>query len=362
MSVQIQQWVVGGSIRDVILGHIPKDIDYVWTGVTPEYLINKGMTQVGANFPVFLDNDNNEHALARIERKTDVGYNGFECDFHPNITIEQDLERRDLTINSMAVKIEDWAQFVETQDVSMVVDPFNGLIHLYECMLFNTSDAFAEDPIRVLRTARFAARYGFTVGIKTLLMMNLVAPELNHVPTERIWAEMFKGFNEKYTDIMFEVLNVAHVFDVKIMCPYKQVDYGSLGKNRDADIVTKFCMAAGGFTKEDYHTMSIPNEFAQMSHAFNQQRFDLQNYSKKTAVERLEILTKLRAFNNNDIVDAVLNVFIRCSPVYGQFIVDVVMHDIERVRMIDAAEISKQFKTGEEIKRAIYDARLSKLM
>lgn len=362
MKNKPQQYVTGGAVRDVIMGHQPKDIDYVWTGVTPEYLINKGMVQVGANFPVFLDEFNNEHALARTERKTDVGYNGFECEFHPDIIIEQDLERRDLTINSMAVKIEDWDIFVKTRNVELVVDPFDGLTHINEQFLVNTSDAFAEDPIRVLRTARFAARYGFTVSVNTLVLMNLIASELNHVPTERIWAEMFKGLNEHYADKMFDVLNVAWVFNVDIMRPYKQVDYGGMVNNRDADVVTKFCMAAMGFNKEDYHNMSVPNEYALISHAYNERKFDLQNYSKKTASERMDIMTKLRAFNNNDIVESVLKVFVRCSPTYGQFIADIVWHDIEQVRTVDAAEISKQFKTGEEIKQAIYNARLSKLI
>ncbi len=355
-------YVVGGSIRDILLGKAPKDLDYVVVGSNHDEMISLGFTRVGSGFPVYLHPDtSDEYALARTERKVGVGYNGFECNTE-YVSLYDDLSRRDLTINSLAVPVEHFQEFCDTKDTNVIIDYFGGITDLRNGLLQHINKDFGLDPIRVLRTARFAARYGFTVSVNTLMLMNLIASELNHVPTERIWAEMFKGLNEHYADKMFDVLNVAWVFNVDIMRPYKQVDYGSMVNNRDADVITKFCMAAIGFNKDDYHNMSIPNDFALISHAYNERKHDLQNYSKKTASERLDILTKLRAFNNNDMVESVLKVFVKCSPTYGQFIADMVWHDIEQVRTVDAAEISKQFKTGEEIKRAIYSARLSKLI
>ena len=138
-------YMVGGCVRDMILGREPEDIDYVVVGSTPEEMLEKGYTQVGATFPVFLK-CSEEYALARTERKTGVGYQGFETKHDPTVTLEEDLRRRDLTINSMAQDIND-----------VITDPYGGRADLEAGILRHTSEAFAEDPVRVLRTARFAA-------------------------------------------------------------------------------------------------------------------------------------------------------------------------------------------------------------
>ena len=210
-----KQFVVGGAVRDVLLGREPKDLDFVWVGQTPEKMIELGYDQVGADFPVFLDEDGNEHALARKERKVAAGYNGFETDFDPSVSLEDDLIRRDLTINAMAVPFESWSDFVNGYH-SLVVDPFNGRIDLKHKILRHVSDAFAEDPVRVLRVARFAARYGFNISLETIsLMTQLVKQgELDSLVPERVWAETEKALNEYHVMAFFRTLEMCQASDV----------------------------------------------------------------------------------------------------------------------------------------------------
>jgi tRNA nucleotidyltransferase (CCA-adding enzyme) len=152
---------VGGCVRDRAMGFTPKDIDYVVSGATEEEFVNSGVfgltfTKVGADFPVFIDNNGDEWALARKERKSGTGYHGFEVEFDHSVTIEEDLLRRDLTINSMAEEIYD---DMKTRLIH-IIDPFNGQKDIENKILRHTSDAFQEDPVRVLRLARFRARFG----------------------------------------------------------------------------------------------------------------------------------------------------------------------------------------------------------
>lgn len=209
MNQASTSYVVGGAPRDILLGRTPKDLDYVWVGVMPEYMLSLGYSQVGADFPIFLDNQGNEHALARKERKVAAGYNGFEVDFDPSVTLEDDLIRRDLTINSLAVKVENWDKFVQTHDERFVIDLHNGISDLRAKILRHTSEAFAEDPVRVLRIARFAARYGFNIALDTLaLMTNLVdSGELDALVSERVWAETEKALAETNPMAFFKTLN-----------------------------------------------------------------------------------------------------------------------------------------------------------
>ena len=154
-------YLVGGAVRDQLLNLPVKDRDWVVVGATPQDLLKQGYQQVGKDFPVFLHpHSKEEYALARTERKSGNGYTGFICDFNPNISLEQDLYRRDLTINAIA-----------QDEQGNFHDPYNGVRDLNQRILRHISPAFAEDPLRVLRVARFAARYrylGFTVAAETL--------------------------------------------------------------------------------------------------------------------------------------------------------------------------------------------------
>lgn len=189
---------VGGAVRDELLGLPVKDRDYVVVGATPDEMIELGYRPVGKDFPVFLHPvTHEEHALARTERKTARGYHGFEFYTAPDVTLEQDLARRDLTINAIA-RDED----------GTLVDPYNGAEDLSAGILRHVSPAFAEDPVRILRVARFAARFGFDIAPETLELMRAMVQngEADALVPERVWQELARGLMENRPSVMFEVL------------------------------------------------------------------------------------------------------------------------------------------------------------
>lgn len=192
---------VGGAVRDRLLGLKVKDVDWVVVGALPEEMIALGYKQVGKDFPVFLHpKTHEEYALARKERKVAPGYKGFEFDTAKSVTLEEDLLRRDITINAMA---ED--------DTGAVFDPFNGQKDLEKKTLRHVSDAFKEDPVRILRIARFAARFDFQIADETLeLMKAMVASgEVDALVAERVWAELEQALKEDTPVRFFEVLQLC---------------------------------------------------------------------------------------------------------------------------------------------------------
>lgn len=197
----MQIYLVGGAVRDAWLGFPSKDRDYVVVGQTPEAMLARGFKAVGKDFPVFLHPESGEeYALARTERKTGPGYRGFAVVADPTITLEQDLLRRDLTINAIA------------QDASgQHIDPLGGLRDLEQRVLRHASPAFEEDPLRVLRVARFAARYhhlGFTVApeTKTLMARMVAAGQVDELTTERVWGELSKALAGPNPQVFLQVL------------------------------------------------------------------------------------------------------------------------------------------------------------
>ena len=194
-------YLVGGAVRDQLLGYPVTERDWVVVGARPEDLLSQGYEQVGRDFPVFLHpKSKDEYALARTERKQGHGYTGFEVNADPSVTLEEDLERRDLTVNAIAMDA-----------AGNYVDPYGGRADLEARVLRHVSDAYVEDPLRVLRTARFAARYahlGFTVAPETLaLMSDIVAQdELTYLSTERIWVELDKALGTRNPEVFIEVL------------------------------------------------------------------------------------------------------------------------------------------------------------
>ena len=197
----MQVYLVGGAVRDQLLGHPYHEKDYVVVGATPEQLLAQGYQPVGKDFPVFLHPETkDEYALARTERKSGQGYHGFEFYTDISVTLEDDLIRRDLTINAIAM-----------DDDGKIYDPYHGHEDLNNKILRHVSDAFAEDPLRVLRVARFAARYhqyGFTVAEETLALMQQLADsgELKALTPERVWKETSRALMERDADVYFETL------------------------------------------------------------------------------------------------------------------------------------------------------------
>ena len=198
-------YAVGGAIRDTLMGLPVNDIDYVVVGSSVEEMIAKGFRPVGKDFPVFLHPETQaEYALARTERKTGQGYKGFHFYADPSVTLEQDLERRDLTINAMAQEVgADGKQF------GPIIDPYNGQEDLAAKVFRHVSDAFAEDPLRLLRIARFAARFPeFSVANETLIALKAIVQsgELNALSAERIWQELARGLVASKPMRLFQVL------------------------------------------------------------------------------------------------------------------------------------------------------------
>ena len=198
----MKTYIVGGAVRDELLGVAVKDRDYVVVGATPEQMVAQGYTPVGKDFPVFLHPvTHEEYALARTERKTAPGYKGFVFHTDASVTLEEDLIRRDLTVNAMAKDTD-----------GVIVDPFGGKQDLAQHIFRHVSPAFAEDPVRILRVARFAARFPqFAVATETnTLMQTMVAAgEVDALVPERVWQELARGLMEQQPSRMFAVLRAC---------------------------------------------------------------------------------------------------------------------------------------------------------
>ncbi len=210
MSIKI--YTVGGFVRDQLLGLTSKDKDWVVVGATAEQMLEQGYTAVGKDFPVFLHPETKqEYALARTERKTATGYTGFSFNTNTNVTLEEDLMRRDLTINAIAQDEE-----------GCIIDPYNGQQDIKDRILRHVSPAFVEDPLRVLRVARFAARFaylGFTIADETLALMQKITDsgEIACLVTERVWQELHATLQTQNPEVFFKVLRECGA--LKILFP-----------------------------------------------------------------------------------------------------------------------------------------------
>ena len=216
---ELDVYLVGGAVRDQLLNRAVKDHDYLVVGASVDEMLRLGFNQVGKDFPVFLHpKTKQEYALARTERKQGQGYTGFACYAEPDVTIEQDLLRRDLTINAMA----------KNRD-GEIIDPYLGQQDLQNRILRHVSSAFVEDPLRVLRVARFAARYhsyGFTIAAETLELMTKISKsgELLALSAERVWQEMQLSLNEEHPEVFFQVLRQCQA--LKSLWPELDVLWG----------------------------------------------------------------------------------------------------------------------------------------
>jgi tRNA nucleotidyltransferase (CCA-adding enzyme) len=266
----MQTYLVGGAVRDALLGLPVQDRDWVVVGATPEAMVAHGFLPVGRDFPVFLHPvTQEEYALARTERKTAPGYRGFVVHAAPDVTLEQDLARRDITINSIAVYAHsDWAKPENRQPNSMLdglaakslaqggagapglgasglVDPFGGVADLRAKVLRHTTPAFREDPVRILRVARFAARFpDFSVAIETMQLMRdmVLSGEAAHLVPERVWQELAKGLMTAKPSRMFQVLQacgaLAVVWPSAPRAKSSGMD-GPAGNAAEGDMVTR---------------------------------------------------------------------------------------------------------------------------
>lgn len=342
---------VGGCVRDHLLGLEPKDIDYVVVGSSPAEMLSLGFQEVGQSFPVFLK-DGEEYALARTERKTGAGYNGFAVEFDSTVTLEDDLIRRDLTINAMAMDM----------DTGEIIDPHGGQNDLRLGLLRHTSEAFAEDPVRVLRTARFAARYGFEVHPETIWLMGKIVPELWVVPQERIWVEFEKGLMERHPWEMVDVLYRCGAMESHgPLGSYSIVDREAMMRVLpEHDLAVRFGLVCGGFLKDEYEQCRIPADLAIIGYTTNIYTMPILDYMVMAKEDRLALLDRLRAFSRPGLVSKVLEIIALQHPdVLINGVVAHITSDILAAKAVDAAAIAASCKNGSEVKTRLFQARLA---
>jgi len=253
----MQVYLVGGAVRDRLLGRPVRERDWVVVGADPADLIARGFTPVGREFPVFLHPETHEeYALARLERKVAPGYRGFETRFSPDVTLEEDLRRRDLTINAIA-----------ESDSGEIVDPFGGRRDIEARLLRHVSDAFVEDPVRILRAARFAARFaplGFRVADETMsLMARMVASgEADALVPERVWQETERALAEDRPEVFFEVLRACGALralypeiDALFGVPQPEKWHPEIDTGVHVMLALKFAAASGASTAVRFATL-----------------------------------------------------------------------------------------------------------
>jgi tRNA nucleotidyltransferase (CCA-adding enzyme) len=337
----VKFYSVGGAVRDELLGLPVKDRDYVVVGATPEEMVRLGFKPVGKDFPVFLHPaTHEEYALARTERKSGRGYKGFTVYASPEVTLEQDLERRDLTINAMA-KAED----------GKLIDPFGGKQDLEAGVLRHVSEAFAEDPVRILRVARFAARFGFRVADETLeLMKEMVASgEAGYLVPERVWQEFSRGLGEAQPELMFDVLERCGLRK-KLLPEVKALPRKFLGS-----IPARFALLAWPLRESEVNALCerlrVPNDVRELALAACRNRALLRGSTPETL---LELLKRADAFRRPERFAELLEVARLAEA-------DIDTARIERALRaavaVDAGAIAR-VSQGPELPRLIDEARV----
>jgi tRNA nucleotidyltransferase (CCA-adding enzyme) len=282
----MQIFKVGGAVRDRLLGRAVTDIDWVVVGATTEQMHALGYRPVGADFPVFLHpKTGEEYALARTERKSGRGYGGFVFHASPDVTLEQDLIRRDLTINAMA---ED--------DAGQLYDPYSGQKDLSDRILRHVSPAFAEDPLRVLRVARFAARYaelGFTVAPETLALMRELSEsgELEALTPERSWKEISRALMENQPHVFVQVLQDCGALNV-LMPEVATVDLEPLAEaaRHQQPLTVRWACLVGGLGKAINERFKVPRDCQELAMLVGQYGDDGQRALELSAERLLELL------------------------------------------------------------------------
>lgn len=330
-------YLVGGAVRDSVLNRPVTENDYVVVGTTPQHMLSLGFQQVGADFPVFLHpKTHDEYALARTERKVGNGYHGFSVHTSPNVSLEEDLLRRDLTINAMAIEVN--GLFDNSFKTGEIIDPYHGLQDIQNRQLRHISSAFSEDPVRVLRLARFASRYaplGFQIADETIALARTMRDdgELNHLVAERVWAETYKALHEPYSYIYFDSLvniGVLGVIMPNFAIMRDEAQYANtwqiISKSvaLTDDILLKFGLLSLVFIRFDSQTadldffekfcqhLKIPNTYKDFAKFLLKNFKQLQNFNHLYTDEVFDLIHKSALLK--DI--AILNQALHCVMIY----------------------------------------------
>jgi tRNA nucleotidyltransferase (CCA-adding enzyme) len=336
--------LVGGAVRDELLRLPVTEKDYVVVGATPEQMVAQGYKPVGKDFPVFLHpQTHEEYALARTERKSGRGYKGFTVYAAPDVTLEEDLRRRDLTINAMA-----------KDESGALIDPFGGAADLKARVLKHVSEAFAEDPVRILRVARFAARFGFSVHPSTLdLMRRMVdSGEADYLVPERVWQEFAKGLVEPQPGLMFEVLELSglrkRVFPELKRLPARfegslPVRFALIGWNLEEPAIEALCAR-----------LKPPSEVRELALLAARNRQGLRVAARAKPEDLLELLRRADAFRRPERFADLLEV----ARLAEDLDVSRAERALAAAKSVDAGAIAAGTGSSAEIPRAIDEARV----
>lgn len=351
---------VGGCVRDSLLSREPKDYDYVVVGATYDWMISQGFIPVEAtSFPVFHHPETREeYALARTERKTGHGYSGFVTEFDPSITLEDDLRRRDLTINAMAKDLE----------TGEIIDPFHGLHDLQNGILRHVSPAFAEDPLRVLRVARFRARYKFRIAHKTVeLMQQLVASgELDHLTPERVWTEMEKGLSEPNPIMFIMTLMAVDAWSRLFSTVHVGSTFHQLQQAKEMDFNSKIMIILSTTSLENALTIlekyKASAETIRVLHVFKilQDAFLV----LPTGYSVINLLKTVDGFRQPEVFKSTINAANVVSPEFGHF-VQSIADAYELIKDVSFSSLTPEQQAtlkGRQIGEAIDVERLKVLM
>ncbi len=360
-------YLVGGAVRDTLLQYPVYDKDWVVVGATPNAMLTLGYKPVGSDFPVFIHpTSGEEYALARTERKSGKGYSGFTYHANPEVTLEEDLSRRDLTINAMALS-----------NKGEIIDPYGGQHDLQAKILRHVSPAFSEDPLRVLRVARFAARYahlGFTLAEETLQLMQEISAtdELEHLTKERIWQELDRAIGEKSPLTFFLVLEQSHA--LKKLFPEFKVLLNSPAANSLEQLFNEetanevrfaaFCTLcfidrpnAETALLQTCQELKAPNQYRDLSIHTLKAIKTLHHWQKETAEQRLSLIQALDLIRRPERLSKILDACRLLSPaLYHQPLkTEEIESLLTQLKAINPSDlIKKGFKgaaLGDEIKR-----------
>jgi tRNA nucleotidyltransferase (CCA-adding enzyme) len=341
----VRSYSVGGAVRDELLGLPVKDRDYVVVGATPEEMVRRGFKPVGKDFPVFLHPETHEeYALARTERKSGRGYKGFKVYASPEVTLEEDLKRRDLTINAMA-KAED----------GTLIDPFGGKADLEAGVLRHVSDAFAEDPVRILRVARFAARFGFTVHEKTMKLMQemVYSGEADHLVPERVWQEFSRGLDEPHPELMFDVLH---------RCGFLRKAFPEIKswpRSFSGSVAVRFALLAWPLREPEVNALCerlrAPNEVRELALAACRNRVALRAARIAGAEAVLELLKRADALRRPERFAELLEVARLAEP---HIDTARVQRALQAASAVDAGAIAAKAESPADIARLVDQARV----